>query len=55
MNLHVPTPLASETEEWIHRTIGCCIVVHRELGPGLIEVAYHRAVCIELAGAGIPF
>ena len=36
-------------------TIGCCIDVHRDLGPGLFERIYARALCIELKAAGIPF
>ena len=39
----------------VRRTIGCCIAVHRELGPGLLETIYQRAVAIELNAAGIPF
>ena len=36
-------------------TIGSCIAVHRELGPGMSEVVYSRATCIELDARGIPF
>ena len=53
--LRIKSPLSEELEDLIHRTIGCCIAVHRELGPGLLEHIYARAVCIELTGAGIPF
>lgn len=53
--MHVATPLASELEALVTRIIGCCIQVHRELGPGLLERIYHRAVCLELAGSGIAF
>jgi len=35
--------------------IGLAIEVHREAGPGLLESAYERCLCHELAGAGIPF
>ena len=35
--------------------IGCCITVHRKLGPGLLESTCARAVCIELHAAEIPF
>ncbi len=37
------------------RIIGLAIEVHRQLGPGLSEVAYERALCIELTAAGIAF
>jgi GxxExxY protein len=39
----------------VHDTIGCCIAVHRELGPGLLEGIYARAICLELTSAGIAF
>ena len=47
--------LDDKLEALIHRIIGCCIKVHRELGPGLLERIYRRALCIELALAGVPF
>lgn len=36
-----------ETNELSHRVLGMCIEVHRELGPGLPELAYERALAIE--------
>lgn len=53
--LHVPSPLSNDVEQLMYDTIGCCIAVHRELGPGLIEKIYSRAVCVELTAAGITF
>lgn len=53
--LRIPSPLPDEIEELVHKTIGCCIRVHRELGPGLLESTCSRAVSIELHAAGIPF
>jgi len=53
--LKVTTPLEAETESLVYRTIGCCIAVHRELGPGLLEVIYQRAVAYELEANRIPF
>ncbi len=53
--LHVTSPLDSATEDLIHRAIGCCIAVHRELGPGLVEEIYQRAVALELEAAGMTF
>src|SRR5438552_2412060 len=52
--LRLPTRLSDELEDLIHRVIGCCITVHRELGPGLLEIIYARAVCLELKLARIP-
>jgi GxxExxY protein len=53
--LRIPSKLSDELEELIHRTIGCCITVHRTLGPGLLEGIYSRAICLELGAANIPF
>jgi GxxExxY protein len=53
--LRVSSSLSEELEDVIHRTIGCCITVHRALGPGLLERIYSRAVCLELEAAGIRF
>jgi GxxExxY protein len=53
--LRVQSPLSDEVERLIHDVIGCCIAVHRSLGPGLREKVYTRAVAIELNVAGIPF
>jgi len=35
--------------------IGACIEVHRNLGPGLLESAYERCLCQELALRGLQF
>jgi GxxExxY protein len=53
--LRVTSPLPDEVETLVHKTIGCCITVHRELGPGLLESTCARAVCIELHAAGLAF
>jgi hypothetical protein len=53
--LRIPTPLSEEVGSLIHDTIGCCIEVHRALGPGLVEPIYSRAVSLEFAAAGISF
>src|SRR5205823_3974215 len=42
-------------EVLVHEVIGCCIAVHRALGPGLLESIYRRAVCVELAANDISF
>src|SRR5262249_37714210 len=38
----------------IEMTLGCCLAVHGELGPGLLEGIYSRAVAAELLAQGIP-
>jgi GxxExxY protein len=53
--LRIQSPLSDHVERLIHDTIGCCIRVHRELGPGLLERVYRGALCLELNAAGIPF
>jgi len=53
--LRVQSNLPPELESLMRDTIGCCIAVHRELGPGMNEGVYSRAVCIELEARGIPF
>ena len=53
--LRIPSRLSDDLEDLIHKTIGCCIEVHRALGPGLLESICSRAVQIELTSAGIPF
>jgi GxxExxY protein len=53
--LRIQSPLAEDVELIVERTIGCCIAVHRELGPGLLESIYLRAVCLELEACGISF
>jgi len=35
--------------------IGCAIEIHKQLGPGLLESAYHSAMCIELAFNRLKF
>jgi GxxExxY protein len=34
--------------------VHCAYIVHRHLGPGLLEAAYEHCFCHELRGAGIP-
>ena len=53
--IRVPSPLPADVEQLMRDTIGCCIAVHRALGPGLRERIYSHAVCVELTAVGIPF
>ena len=41
--------------ELTERIIGCAIEVHRALGPGLLESAYKRALCLEFAHNKLRF
>ena len=53
--LRIASALDDATEALITRIIGICIIVHRELGPGLLESVYRRAICLELEAAGLAF
>src|SRR5690349_21803632 len=53
--LRVTTRLPDDLEAIVTTTIGCCLRVHRALGPGLLESICARAVCIELEASGLPF
>jgi GxxExxY protein len=53
MTLRIPSPLSEELEAVVFEVIGAAIAVHRELGPGLNEVIYQRALALELEAAGL--
>ncbi len=42
-------------KELSDKIIGCAVEVHRLLGPGLLESAYHQCLCRELDLKGIKF
>lgn len=42
-------------EELSERIIGCCITVHKALGPGFLESIYEAALALELRKAGLAF
>ncbi len=44
-----------EDAQLTERVIGAAIAVHRVLGPGLLESAYVRCLCIELRARDTPF
>ena len=41
--------------ELSEKIIGCCIRVHKSLGPGFLEKVYEEALCLELSKAGFCF
>jgi GxxExxY protein len=41
--------------ELTERIIGAAIRVHKELGPGFLEIMYEEALAIELTAAGLLF
>lgn len=38
-----------------YQIIGCCMEVHKALGPGFLEAVYQEALSLELQAANIPF
>lgn len=47
--------LDDATEDLAYRVIGATIEVHKELGPGLLEILYENALCLELSRRGIRY
>ncbi|MBP9887246.1 MAG: GxxExxY protein [Leptospiraceae bacterium] len=41
--------------EITEKIIGCAIEVHRNLGPGLLESIYEKAICYELSENNLSF
>ncbi|MCB9596371.1 MAG: GxxExxY protein [Sandaracinaceae bacterium] len=42
-------------DELTYRTLGACIEVHRQLGPGLLEAAYEECLACELSERDLRF
>ena len=56
MNLEARKPgMGLGNYELSERVIAAAIRVHRELGPGFLEVMYEEALSLELATAGLSF
>ena len=53
--LRIASRLDDDLERLVHAVIGHCIVVHKQLGPGLLEAIYRRAICVELERSGLVF
>ncbi len=51
----VVSPLPQETEDLLHRIIGCALEVHTRLGAGYVEAVYEKAMCVELRHQGLAF
>lgn len=45
----------NQNNETTEKIIGCAIEVHRNLGPGLLESIYEKALCYELEANGILY
>jgi GxxExxY protein len=56
MNLEARKPgMKLGNTELTNRIIAAAIRVHKELGPGFLEIMYEEALAIELTAAGIVF
>jgi len=53
--LKIRSPLSSEEEDIVSKTIGCGIEVHRTLGAGFRERIYECALKLELESRGLRF
>lgn len=53
--VRIPSPLSAEAELAMPQTVGAAIAVHRELGPGYLEMIYRKAMCIELEARGLTY
>lgn len=53
MTLRLQTPLDDHVESAASEVIHCCLVVHRELGPALLESTYQRALSVLLTERGV--
>ena len=42
-------------KELVYKITGCAMRVHGEIGPGLREKTYERALCVEFRHAGLSF
>lgn len=49
----VASDLPQALENLARRVIGCCLMVHRALGPGLSEAVYQRACRMEFESDGM--
>lgn len=53
MTLRIQSSLDGDLEAIVSEVIGSCLAVHRELGPGLLEGIYKRALLVELDHRGL--
>ena len=45
----------NQNNEITEKIIGCAIEVHRNIGPGLLESIYEKALCYELESIGVLY
>lgn len=51
----ISSNLTPEDEAAIGIVLGSAVQVHRQLGPGLLERFYRRALCLELEARGVSY
>ena len=51
----IPLEIPESTERVAKQVIDAAFVVHKELGPGLLESVYEACLCEELRQAGVAF
>jgi GxxExxY protein len=52
---HNFTPLPEETEAVLTVVVDAGMTVHKQLGPGFVEVVYRNALSLELEARQVPF
>ena len=53
--MEIGSPLSPEDEAADGTVLGSAVQVHRQLGPGLLERFYRRALCVELEAWGVSY
>jgi GxxExxY protein len=54
-DLRIESRLDPELEQIAQAALGCCLAVHKELGPGMNEGVYSRACALELSAGDLQF
>ena len=53
--LGISSPRSPEDEATVGTVLDSAVQVHRQLGPGLLERFYRRALCLELEARGVSY
>jgi GxxExxY protein len=55
IKVHSSETINSELDQIARSVVDCAFIVHKELGPGLLESVYEACFCEELRSRSIPF